>query len=124
MTWALGSILVVLVGLVVLAAVTRPPVYPELEEDVAVLNRDEAEHQHIDALHTASRRFQKNPAIPMDRHEFNYYLTLAVLTKDRMRALDGLPNGRVVRKRWRRELQLDIKRLAADHDSARTTETG
>ena len=83
---------------------------------IATLNQEETEIQHNEALKTAARRFESRPQIPMNRQEFEYYIMLAILTKDRIHQLSGLPNGPKVRKKWRRELIVQIKGIAGQHD--------
>ncbi len=105
--------------LVVFAALMQIAEYPELESMVRTLNMQQAEHQHQEALHSAARRFETKPTMSMSRKEFEYYLALAILTKDRIHHLNGLPNGPSVRKRWRRELVSQIKQLALEHNYER-----
>ncbi len=113
------SIALVLVVLGVLAALTQIAEYPELAPMIAILNHDQAELQHMEALRTAARRFESRPQIPMNRQEFEYYLMVAILTKDRIHQLTGLPNGVKIRKKWRRELIIQIKELALEHNMDR-----
>jgi len=109
-----GAVLAVIFVLGLLAAVTRSTDYSNLGFMVSKLTMEEAEYQHTTALNTAARRFQKNPVMPMNRKEFDYYLTLALFTKDRMSALNGLPHGQKIRKKLRGEVVADIKRRAIE----------
>ncbi|MBL4598627.1 MAG: hypothetical protein JKX93_06610 [Rhizobiaceae bacterium] len=113
------SIALVLVVLGVLAALTQIAEYPELAPMIATLNQNQAELQHMEALRTAARRFEAGPQMPMNRQEFEYYLMVAILTKDRVHQLTGLPNGVKIRKKWRRELIVKIKELALEHNMDR-----
>jgi len=113
------SIALVLVVLGVLAALTQIAEYPELAPMIATLNHDQAELQHMEAIRTAARRFESRPQMPMNRQEFEYYLMVAILTKDRVQQLTGLPNGPKIRKKWRRELIVQIKELALEHNMDR-----
>ncbi len=113
------SIALVLVVLGVLAALTQIAEYPELAPMIATLDHDQAELQHMEALRTAARRFETKPQMPMNRQEFEYYLMVAILTKDRVQQLTGLPNGTKIRKKWRRELIVQIKELASEHNMDR-----
>ncbi len=116
MIWIGFSVFAVLVVLGVLAGVTKPAEYPEMEPMVATLNLGQAELEHDNALNTAARRFETKPIMPMNRKEFDYYLTLSVVTKDRIHSLQGLPSGPGVRKKWRRELVAEIKKRADAHN--------
>jgi hypothetical protein len=113
------SIALVLVVLGVLAALTQIAEYPELAPMIATLKHDQAELQHMEALKTAARRFEARPQMPMNRQEFEYYLMVAILTKDRVHQLTELPNGVKIRKKWRRELIVQIKELALEHNMDR-----
>ena len=113
------SIALVLVVLGVLAALTQIAEYPELAPTIATLNHDQAQLQHKEALKTAARRFESKPQMSMNRQEFEYYLMVAILTKDRVHQLTGLPNGIKIRKKWRRELIVQIKELAMEHNMDR-----
>ena len=117
MIWAGISVFAVLAILGLLAVVTQRAVYPEMSLMVSKLNRAQAEYQHEEALKAAERRFQKKPVMAMNRKEFDYYLTLAILTKDRIHALKGMPNGPGVRKKWRGEIVSQIKKQASDQQS-------
>ena len=111
-----GAIVGFLVLLVVLAAVTQRADYTRLAYSVRTLNLEQAEHQHQEALRMAARRFEKKPVMSISGKEFDYYLTLAILTKDRVNALKGLPNGPGVRKKWRRELTAQIRKMAQESE--------
>lgn len=113
------SIALVLVVLGILAAMTQIAEYPELAPMIATLNQQQAEAQHIEAIKTAARRFENKPQMAMNRQEFEYYLLLAILTKDRVHRFTGMPNGPKVRKKWRRELIVKIKEIASQHDMDR-----
>jgi len=110
------SIALVLVVLGILAAATQIAEYPELAPMIATLDQQQAELQHQEALKTAARRFETKPQLPMNRQEFEYYVMLAILTKDRVHQFTGMPNGPKVRKKWRRELIVQIKEIASQHD--------
>ncbi len=116
MIWIGFSVFAVLVVLGILAAVTKPAEYPDMEPMVASLDLGQAELEHDSALNTAARRYESKPVMPMNRKEFNYYLTLSIITKDRIHALQGLPNGPNVRKKWRGELIAEIKNRADAHN--------
>ncbi len=106
----------VLVALGILAAMTQIADFPELPSLVATLNLEQAELQHMEALNTAARRFETKPQLSMNRQEFEYYVMLAILTKDRAHQFKRIPNGPKVRKKWRRELIVQIKEIARQHD--------
>jgi hypothetical protein len=114
------SVALVLVVLGVLAALTQITEYPELAPMIAKLDHDQAQLQHMEALKTAARRFESKPQLAMNRQEFEYYLMVSILTKDRIHQLTGLPNGVKIRKKWRRELIVQIKELASEHNMDRT----
>ena len=109
----------VLVVLGILAAMTQIAEFPELAPLVATLNLEETIRQHKEALNTAARRFETKPNLPMSRKEFEYYVMLAILTKDRVHQFKRLPNGPKVRKKWRRELIMQIREIAKQHDRER-----
>ena len=119
MIWIGATVVLLIVGMGILAALTQIAEYPELVPTVATLDLEQAQRQHIDALKTAARRFEKKPTLSMNRKEFEYYLTLAILTKDRIHQLSGLPNGPKIRKKWRRELIVQIREIAAEHNMER-----
>ena len=114
------SVALVLVMLGVLAALTQIAEYPELAPMIAKLDHEQAQFQHMEALNTAARRFESNPHLPMSRQEFEYYLMVAILTKDRIHQLTSLPNGAKIRKKWRRELIAEIKECALEHNLDQT----
>ncbi len=116
-----GTVIIIIAVLAVLAALTKIHVFPDLEQKVASLSRQQAEHQHIEALTIAARRFEKAPVLPVSRNEFEYYLSLATLTKDRIHQLDGLPNGPAVRKKWRKDLLAKVRELAAESTQESTS---
>ncbi len=119
MIWIGASIVLLLVVLGIFAALMQIAEFPELAPMVRTLDLQQAEHQHHEALNSAARRFETRPRMSMGRREFEYYLALAILTKDRIHQLNGLPNGPNVRKKWRRELVSQIKQLALEHNYER-----
>ncbi len=119
MIWIGASVVLLIVGMGIMAALTQIAEYPELVPTVATLDLEQAQRQHADALKTAARRFEKKPTLTMSRKEFEYYLTLAILTKDRVHQLEGLPNGPKIRKKWRRELISQIKEIALERNVER-----
>ncbi len=119
MIWIAASIVLILVGLGVFAALMQIAEYPELAPMIRTLDLPQAEYQHQQALNSAARRFESKPKMSMSRKEFEYYLAIATLTKDRIHQLNGLPNGPGVRRKWRRELVSQIKQLALEHNYER-----
>ena len=116
---SLIALLVIAVVAVLLLLATLMPKrkFAGMSSDVASLDLDQAEHQHKQALTNAARRFEKNTELPIGREEYEYYMTLAVMTKDRIERLNGRPGGPAARKKWRKELALQIKRLAAENNA-------
>lgn len=110
----------VIVVLALLAALSKSVEFPELGPLVTRLNLDQAELRHQEALNTGARHFETKPNLPMHRKEFEYYMTLAILTKDRINNLQGLPNGPKIRKKWRPELKSQMKQIADEHNMGGT----
>jgi hypothetical protein len=108
---------VVIVLLVLLAALSKSVEFPELVPLVGKLDLEQAELQHLEALNTGARHFETKPNLSMHRKEFEYYMALAILTKDRVHNLQGLPNGPKIRKKWRPELKARMKQIADGHNS-------
>ncbi len=111
-TWILVAIGLALMLLLALAFVTRRVDYHQLEDLVYDLDWEEAKLRHAESKKLASRKYMRHHPLPMTGKEYNYHLEMAILTKDRIHELEGLPNGLVVRKRWRRELKREIKEMA------------
>ncbi|MEM7301516.1 MAG: hypothetical protein AAF468_10585 [Pseudomonadota bacterium] len=115
--WIGAAVVGALLLLILLAYFTRPQDYSEIESMVEDLDELEASRRHSEAKSLAARWFQKKPPLPTDRAEFNYHVHLALLTKDRIQLLAGLPNGKAMRRRWRKELVKEIKDIASSQDT-------
>lgn len=112
-------VVMLLVVMGILAALTQINEFPELFTMVARLDKSAAKHQYQQAMHAAARRFEKKPKLAMSRKEYDYYLTLAILTRDRLNQLAGRPNGPAIRKKYRRKLVAGIKEMAVQHNLER-----
>ncbi len=115
-----GIGVLVIVLLASLAALSKSLEFPELLPLVEKLDLDQAELRHQEALNTGARHFEAKPNLSMHRKEFEYYMTLAILTKDRINNLQGLPNGPKIRKKWRGGLKAQMKQIADEYNMSGT----
>ncbi len=116
LTLVIIGVVATIVLLAILAGLTKRAEFPELNALVKGLDHQQAEQHHREALHTGARFHEKKPDLAMGRKEFEYYVSLAILTKDRMHKFEGLPNGPKIRKRWRGEIIDQMKQIATDKE--------